>query len=141
MLIHLVRRGEEGRKNVGVFNTGSNDLVLDRNIREELEIGDREEMVIVYVTANLTNAHRLLSEVLDEASSSFQVDIEWKHQFGNTSLSTARQQKHLQVISIFRSNTQCKEQWKANNDITLVKYFTFPGWPPPPAGWPHPPDP
>ena len=68
VLIHLVRRGEEGMKNVGVFNTGSNDLVLDRNIVEELEIGEREQMVKVYVTVNLTNAHRFLREIFDDIS-------------------------------------------------------------------------
>ena len=132
VLMNLVMRGEEGRKTVGVFNTGSNDLVLDRNILDELEIGNSEERVKVYVTVNLTNAHRFLSEVLDNVSGYFQVDIEWKQQFGNTSLSESRQQKHLQVITISRTKTQCKEQ---------RKYFTLPGWPPPPAGCSHPPDP
>ena len=132
VLMNLVMRGEEGRKTVGVFNTGSSDLVLDRNILEELEIGNSEERVKVYVTVNLTNAHRFLSEVLDDVSGYFQVDIEWKQQFGNTSLSEARQQKHLQVITNSRTKTQCKEHWK---------YFTLPGWPPPPGGCPHPPGP
>ena len=136
VLMNLVMRGEEGRKTVGVFNTGSNDLVLDRNIVEELEISNSEERVKVYVTVNLTNAHRFLSEVLDDVSGYFQVDIEWKQQFGNASLSEARQHKHLQVINISRTRNSGRQE-----TITPVKYFTLPGWPPTPGGCSHPPDP
>ena len=47
--IHLVRRGEDGVKNVGVFSTGSRELKLNGDFMEEIEMEGGGEKVEVYV--------------------------------------------------------------------------------------------
>ena len=88
--IQLVKRGEDGLKNIGLFKTKKKHLALDSEIMEE--IGEKFVIVKVIVAVNLMDSYGHLNNLLSDILNTFQIEMELK--FRN---STSGLKKQLQV--------------------------------------------
>ena len=88
--IQLVKRGEDGLKNIGLFKTKKKHLELDSEIMEE--IGEKFVIVKVVVALNLMDSYGHLNKLLSDILNTFKMEIELK--FRN---STSGLKKQLQV--------------------------------------------
>ena len=90
--IQLVKRGEDGLKNIGSFKTKQRHLELDSEMMEELEIGEKFVIVKVVVAVNLMDSYGHLNNLMSDILNTFKMEIELK--FRN---STSGLKKQLQV--------------------------------------------